>query len=152
MGSKFLTLDIFLVGELADHRRGSVIADVFPVKTLSESDELPVCGSLMMFGQNWQQLNPEQQSTYYQWLNLPGRQVLLIPPFREGSISDNLDWQVKLATNEDQNGEGLAASLGDEIKYSFDAVSCQFDRTLGHSWKNGELNTLFFKLGFLLRL
>jgi hypothetical protein len=123
-----------------------VIADVLPIKTLPNINELPEKGSLIMFGQNWQQLNDEQQSTYSKWLKLPGRQVLLIPPFREGKISDNLDWQVKLASNEDKNGEGLAASLCDEIKYNFDAVSCQFDRALGHSWQSGELNTLFFKL------
>lgn len=144
--NKFLSIDIYLVGDLAEHRRGNVIADVLPIKTLPDTDELPEKGSLIMFGQNWQQLNNEQQSSYSKWLKLPGRQVLLIPPFREGSISDNLDWQVKLATNEDKNGEGLAASLCDEIKYNFDAVSCQFDRALGHSWQSGELNTLFFKL------
>jgi hypothetical protein len=144
--NKFLSIDIFLVGDLAEHRRGNVIADVLPIKTLPNINELPEKGSLIMFGQNWQQLNDEQQSTYSKWLKLPGRQVLLIPPFREGKISDNLDWQVKLASNEGKNGEGLAASLCDEIKYNFDAVSCQFDRALGHSWQSGELNTLFFKL------
>jgi hypothetical protein len=146
VGSKFLGIDIYLVGDLAQHRRGNVIADVLPIKTLPDSDELPEKGSLIMFGQNWQLLNGEQQNTYSKWLKLPGRQVLLIPPFREGSIAHNLDWQVKLATNEDKNGIGLAASLSDEIKYNFEAVSCQFDRASGHRWENGELNTLFFKL------
>jgi hypothetical protein len=146
VGSKFLSIDIFLVGDLTEHRRGNVMSDVLPVKLLPESNELPEKGSLIMFGQNWQQLNDEQQNIYSKWLKLPGRQVLLIPPFREGRISHNLDWQVKLATNEDKHGIGLAASLSDEIKYNFDAVSCQFDRAAGHRWGNGELNTLFFKL------
>ena len=131
-----MSIDIFLVGDLTEHRRGNVMSDVLPVKLLPESNELPEKGSLIMFGQNWQQLNDEQQNIYSKWLKLPGRQVLLIPPFREGRISHNLDWQVK----------GLAASLSDEIKYTFDAVSCQFDRASGHRWENGELNTLFFKL------
>jgi hypothetical protein len=141
-----LSIDVYLAGELAEHRRGTVIADVFPVKTLSISDELPKNGSLIMFGQNWQRLNDDQQNVYSQWLKLPGRQILLIPPFQEGNISHNLDWQVKLTTNEEQKGRGLALSLSDEVKYVFDAVSCQFDRALGHSWQSGKLNTLFFKL------
>ncbi len=140
-----MKIDVFLAGELANHRRGKVIADLFPVNALIESDELPDSGSLIMFGQNWQQCNKEQQDVYTKWLKLPGRQLLLIPPFKEGLIANHLDWQVKLQ-NEIQEGEGLAASLGDEIKYSFDATSCQSERTLGHSWQSGELNTLFFKL------
>lgn len=141
-----MNIEIFLAGDLAQHRRGNVIADLFPVKRLPDSNELPENGSLIMFGLNWQKHNKEQQDVYSKWLKLPGRQVLLIPPFSEGRISYDLDWQVKLVTNEDNNGEGLAACLSDEIKYNFDAVSCQFDRALGHSWQSGELNTLFSKL------
>ncbi len=139
-----MTINTYLVGELASHRRGSVIADVFPVEPLSDIEALPDSGSLVMFGQNWQKLTSEQQDGFRNWLALPGRQLLLIPPFNDGLVSANLDWQVQLQT-ESLMGEGLAASLSDEVKYGFEAITCQFERTLGHSWQNGSLNTLFFK-------
>lgn len=139
-----MTIDTYLVGELATHRRGSVIADVFPVKPLSDIESLPDSGSLVMFGQNWQKLTSEQQDGFRNWLALPGRQLLLIPPFNDGLISANLDWLVQLQS-ESRMGVGLAANLCDEVKYGFEAITCQFERTLGHSWQDDSLNTLFFK-------
>lgn len=139
-----MTINTYLVGELATHRRGSVIADILPVEVLADIEALPDCGSLLMFGQNWQKLTSEQQGGFREWLALPGRQLLLIPPFNDGLVSVNLDWQVQLQS-ESLVGEGLAASLCDEVKYVFEAITCQFERSLGHSWQNGSLNTLFFK-------
>jgi len=139
-----LTINTYLVGELAAHRRGSVIADILPIELLADTDGLPDSGSLLMFGQNWQKLTSEQQNNFRDWLALPGRQLLLIPPFKDGLISSNLDWQVQLQS-ESLMGDGLAASLCDEVKYGFEAITCQFERSLGHSWQDGSLNTLFFK-------
>ena len=137
---------IYLAESLATHRRGDVLTDIFQLQRMPEESDLPTSGSLLMFGQDWQGLNREQQESYWSWLKEGGRQVLLIPPFNEGAVANDLDWQVKRIQAELKSDEGLAGLLVDEIKFEFDAVSRQFDRDLGHCWSDDSLNTLYYKL------
>lgn len=137
--------NLYLVASLASHRRGNVLTDILPVQRLASEEELPSNGALILFGQDWQSFSVEQQAQYWIWLKEGGRQVLLIPPFREGPVDNALDWQAKSIKGELSSHFGLAAYLKDEVKFEFQAVARQFDRDLGHCWDNDSINTLYYK-------
>ena len=137
--------NLYLVASLASHRRGNVLTDILPVQRLPSEEELPNSGALILFGQDWQSFSVEQQAQYWIWLKEGGRQVLLIPPFREGPIDNALDWQAKSIKGELSSEIGLAAYLKGEVKFEFQAVARQFDRDLGHCWDNDSINTLYYK-------
>lgn len=137
--------DVYLTASLATHRRGDVLMDIFPQQSLADTSELPVSGTLMMLGQDWQGFSTEQRDNYWTWLKEAGRQVLLIPPFIEGPVDRVLDWQVKRVQGELKSDIGLANYLADEVKFEFEAVSRQFVRELGHCWSDDSINTLYYK-------
>jgi len=137
--------NLYLVASLASHRRGNVLKDILPVQRLTNEEELPSSGALILFGQDWQSFNVEQQAQYWTWLKEGGRQVLLIPPFSEGPVDNALDWQAKNIKDALSSHIGLAAYLKDEVKFEFQAVARQFDRDLGHCWDNDSINTLYYK-------
>lgn len=136
----------YLFGGLASHRRGAVISDHLLVKPLNSDSELPACGMLMMFGQEWQTYTTRHQASLMTWLKYSGRAVLLIPPFNTGRLADALDWKVESAGGDKTTTiVGLANSLADEARFQFKAVSHQFSREHAHNWNDDSLNTLYYK-------
>ncbi len=141
-----LTADLYLFGELANHRRGAVISDSLSVKSLDSDFKLPTDGLLMMFGHEWQTYTSQQQASLMAWIKSSGRGILLIPPFNTGRLADALDWQVESASGDKTTTTvGLANNLADETRFQFKAVSHQFSREYAHNWNDDSLNTLYHK-------
>ncbi|MCG7584799.1 hypothetical protein [Photobacterium sp. OFAV2-7] len=139
-------MNLYLDATLAAHRRGRFLIGLLDACALDDNGTRPHSGFIMMTGKEFQSLEPSQQSDWWLWCTLPGRVLLLLPPFRSGSVYHELDWTIKLSDGiADTEQPGIAQTVAFEVDQEVVATQGVSDRGAGHRWDDQRLNTRYFK-------
>jgi len=141
---------VYLTGTLAIHRRSRLLIQLLDaIATDLQSDGLPESGICLLFGKEYQNAESEIQRMWQQWCERPGRTLLLIPPFIEGSIQkndDGVDWSMGFCGDGIQGLKGTIAELvAGEVVFCLQSEHAVFDYEAGHQWQDYSFNTLFNK-------
>jgi len=137
-------MNLFLNEKLTDHRRGRFL--MTQLDAVAMVDELPVAGVLLMIGSDFQGMNKADQKVLWQWCRQPGRTLLLLPPYQEGAIFNDLDWKITFRDQlPDPNGTPVADKLTDETTYQIEGRDGEFDKSSGHQWGDFSVNTRYLK-------
>ena len=141
-----MTLSVYLQSSLANHRRGRLLSKL--LKAEASENSLPDAGLLLMPGQEFQNLAPQQQEEFFSWCSQPGRTLLLIPPFSEKQVAESelVDWRFSYrespaATDEDS----LSGVLADEVNLSLQGTEGAFDSEHDHQWLDLSPNCRYWK-------
>ncbi|HEH9403997.1 TPA: hypothetical protein SIA26_001463 [Aeromonas bestiarum] len=123
----------YLTPELQAHRRGRFLASLLDIDSSPEHG-LPQTGFVLMTGEQLQ-ASPDLQEECAAWVRQPGCSLLLLPPYKEGSIYHFLDWVIELAPSfpvADQQ-PSLENLLEDEISYQLRGIdgACIDDASSG---------------------
>jgi hypothetical protein len=86
---------LYLTPELQAHRRGRFLTSLLGISQSSEHG-LPQTGFVLMTGEQLQ-ASPDLQEECAAWVRQSGCSLLLLPPYKEGSIFHFLDWVIELA-------------------------------------------------------
>nr|WP_298058283.1 hypothetical protein [uncultured Halomonas sp.] len=136
-------MNLYLDSALANHRHGRFFVsqlDAVP------ADERPNTGLLLMHGKAFQELNQQEQETWWQWVCQPGCALVLVPPFASGAVCGRLDWQITLRESTAKSNDGaIPCILAAEVNLSLDGNDGEFNRVLGHQWADYSVNTRYFK-------
>lgn len=134
---------IWLLGSLATHARGKVLAEVVDVFTAYVLP--PGFGLSVAFGSDFQELDEDSQREWATWAEPAGRTLLLIPPFKMGDYAIPAKWRIyrpEMTFGGDPSR--LAKLLASEVRYEV-AGSLQTAVDLGGQWKSGGVNTAYFR-------
>jgi hypothetical protein len=145
-----MTDQVYLIGTLATHRRGRLLMQLLDAAAIDlQSDGLPESGICLFFGKEYQQAESEIQRMWQQWCERPGRTLLLIPPFTEGSIlkiDEGVDWSSGFCGDGIKGLKGTVAELvAGEVVFCLQSKHAVFDYEAGHQWQDYSFNTLFNK-------
>ena len=88
-------MKLYLTPELQAHRRGRFLVSLLGLSQSSEHG-LPQTGFVLMTGERLQ-ASPDLQEECAAWVRQPGCSLLLLPPYKEGSVFHFLDWVIELA-------------------------------------------------------
>lgn len=133
---------IYLAGSLTQHRRGRFLHSLLGAQP---EEEIPQHGCVLMIGKDYQQLEASKQTSWRKWCQLSGNTLVLIPPYKGGSIDGELDWQVQFTdTPSDVEGE-LSQLIADEVTQHIGAQQGLSDRSAGHYW-GSNFNTRYFRV------
>lgn len=115
-------MKLYLSPELQAHRRGRFLASLLEISQSSELG-LPNTGLILMTGEALQ-ASEQSQKEIKTWARQPGCSLLLLPPYREGSVFDFLDWRVEVATTSsgDASQVRLVNILAGELAYKLHGV------------------------------
>lgn len=139
-----MTSKIYLQSSLAGHRRGRLLTKLLKAEALKENP--PESGTTLMMGQDFQALSEEDQNHWFDWCSKPGRTLLLIPPFKEGIIAEEIDWSVSFREPPvASTATSLAGLLADEVNQALDGSDGAFDRSQEHQWQDLTANSRFVK-------
>lgn len=138
-------MKIFLAAELHAHRRGRFLTTLLDAELPSDG-RLPDTGYLMMIGEHFQQ--SEQAREYFSWIKSPGRVLLLLPPYREGVITDALNWRIGYTQNApvSLHQDSLSAMVQSEVIYRIDGNDGDSDRLCDHGWADRTSHTRYWKV------
>ena len=141
---------VYLTGTLATHRRGRLLMQLLgAITTDLQSDGLPESGICLLFGKEYQRAKSKIQSMWQHWCERPGRTVLLIPPYTEGSvqkIDEGVDWSLGFCGDGIQGLKGTIAELvAGEVVFCLQSKHAVFDFDAGHQWQDYSFNTLYNK-------
>lgn len=141
---------VHIIGTLATHRRGRLLMQLLgAIATDLQSDGLPESGICLLFGKEYQRAENKIQSMWQHWCERPGRTLLLIPPYTEGSvqkIDGGVDWSLVFCGDGIQGLKGTIAELvAGEVVFCLQSKHAVFDFDAGHQWQDYSFNTLFNK-------
>lgn len=126
-------MNLHLSAELQAHRRGRFLASLLAI-TPSSEQALPKAGFVLMAGEQLQ-ASPELQAEGISWARQPGCTLLLLPPYKEGSILPSLDWVIGLTSSPLANAqpESLETILAAELSYRLQGMdgTCATAASLG---------------------
>jgi hypothetical protein len=104
---------VFLHGALSRHRRGRVLAEVL---SATPADTLPADGGVViLFGDDFQGADLDEQSRLVEWTRAPGRLVLLLPPFAQTHCQRPVSWRTERVALAPRSDEALANALASEV-------------------------------------
>jgi hypothetical protein len=135
---------IWLSGELAGHRRGRILEEAVTAERLEGAQ--PSSGMVLQFGTDFQSAPEERQSEWAEWCAVSGRCLLLLPPFRTGTVAQPRQWQVHSIPG----GQAKAAEhplqrlLAREARFYLSG-GLQPTELLGGIWGDGTINTGFYR-------
>ncbi|WP_321946814.1 hypothetical protein [Paraburkholderia sp. J10-1] len=110
-----MTVPIFLHGLLATHRRGRILQEVL---SATPNAELPDGRAVVLaFGEVFQSAEEAEQIRLIEWTRVPGRVLLLLPPFAGGGCEQPVSWEAERVESAPRGGEGLAKVLAHEVGY-----------------------------------
>jgi hypothetical protein len=89
-------VNLYLTPELQATRRGRFLASLLAISPSSEQ-AFPKTGFVLMTGEQLQ-ASPELQFKVIAWGRQPCCTLLLLPPYKEGSIFPFLDWMIELTS------------------------------------------------------
>ena len=141
--------EIYLQPALANHRRGRLLSRL--LNTTAVDDNLPDSGLMLSIGQDFQTLDAQEQARLKAWCQLPGRTLLLLPPFKEGIVSPPLDWSMAYRESPEakeadvSTPETLAGILSEEVTLSLFGHDGSFDQTSEYQWRDGSPNCRYNK-------
>lgn len=111
-------MKLYLTPELQSHRRGRFLASLLEISQSPEHG-LPQTGFVLMTGEHLH-ASPDLQGECTVWVRQPGCALLLLPPYKEGSIFQCLDWVIELAPSISVavKQASLTSMLEGELTYS----------------------------------
>lgn len=128
---------------LKDHRRGRFLSSLLEAQPLTET--LPHEGCVLMIGKDFQQLTTDEKQIWWEWVQLSGHVLMLLPPYNSGLVDEKLDWQVKFTELVSPLESSLTQLLGSEVTQELSAKQGVSDRKLGHYWGTSAFNTRYDK-------
>lgn len=136
-------MNVFLESGLAGHRRGRFLATLLGAQPVSDP---PAEGIVLMIGKSFQAAESAEQEAWWTWSTRPGRVLLLLPPFAQGKVITDLDWNVA-SCPEPQcvTGSTIADALAFEVNQTLTGADGESDPAQGHVWTDGALNTVLYK-------
>lgn len=135
-------MNIFLQDQLATHRRGRFLSTLLNTES---TEEMPQSGILLMIGKDFQELTNEEKKVLFQWTHSPGRTLLLLPPFNQGRLLDELDWNCDFKEKSAETEDDFVGLLKDEVNHEILGDQGKCDQQYGHQWSNRSVNTRFYK-------
>ena len=136
-------MKLYLEPTLAGHRHGRFFISQLDA---APADDSPHSGLLLMHGKVFQEQDTSQQETWWEWASQPGCTLLLLPPYKSGEVFKRLDWLVATRESTPVSNDGIVPdTLCSEVTLSLTGNDGEFDRTLGHQWKDYTVNTRFIK-------
>lgn len=136
-------MKLYLEPTLAGHRHGRFFISQLDA---APADDYPHSGLLLMHGKVFQDQDTSQQEILWEWASQPGRTLLLLPPYKSGEVFKRLDWLVAAREGTPVSNDGIVPdTLCSEVTLSLTGNDGEFDRTLGHQWKDYTINTRFIK-------
>lgn len=134
---------IWLVGTLANHARGKVLAEATGA---TPTDALPEeHGLCLAFGTDFQDQTTVKQNDWAKWAEPAGRTLLLIPPFRLAESVVPVSWRVYRPQKVDSTGaESLAKLLATEVRFELTGT-LQVAVDVGGQWIGGGFHTAYFR-------
>jgi hypothetical protein len=132
----------WMVGNLATHRRGRILQEILGAEAV---ERLPAgYGVCMAFGGDFQSAGAEQKE-WSRWAEAAGRTLLLMPPFQIGESAEPVRWKIFRAQQIHASGtEGLSRLLANEVRHELSGT-LQVPTDVDGSWKDGALNTAYFR-------
>ena len=111
-------MKLYLTSELQAHRRGRFLASLLGISQSSEHG-LPQTGFVLMTGEQLQ-ASPDLQEECAAWVRQPGCSLLVLPPYKEGSIFHFLDWVIELVPSISVAAKqaSLESMLEEEVPYN----------------------------------
>lgn len=126
-------MNLYLTPELRAHRRGRFLASLLAIRSSSEQ-ALPKSGFVFMTGEQLQ-ASPELQAECISWARQPGCSLLLLPPYKAGSIFRSLDWVIELTSSPLANApqDSLETILAGELSHMLQGLdgACSSGALLG---------------------
>lgn len=136
-------MNLYLDPSLATHRHGRFFVSQLNAEPVEEQ---PGSGLMLMHGKFFQGLSASEQETRWQWACQPGCVLLLLPPFEIGAVFGRVDWQVILRTEVASTNDGIVPKiLSAEVHQDLVGSDGEFDRALGHQWRDYSVNTRYVK-------
>lgn len=90
-------MNLYLTPDLQAHRRGRFLASLLAIEP-SSGAVLPVSGLVLLTGEQLQ-ASPELQAECAAWARQPGCTLLVLPPYKEGTILPTLDWAIEFSAH-----------------------------------------------------
>lgn len=110
-----MTVPVLLHGPLAAHRRGKILREALLAEAMTT---LPESGAVVMaFAEAFQGAEEGEQARLVEWTRVPGRVLLLVPPFAAGVCERPVRWQAERMEGGPRGGEGLAKMLAAEVTH-----------------------------------
>jgi hypothetical protein len=135
----------FLSTDLFGHRRGRFLASILNASEWPENMP-PESGFVLVGGEAFQQ-SAEKQASYLSWARLPGRCLLLLPPFQLGTLIDGLDWSISFASASKTAPEtdSLTHVVAQEVQYQLDGCDGDSESSADHCWDDHASHTRYRK-------
>jgi len=108
-----MTPSVWLYGRIGEGRRQRILG--MTLKATSVSGLPDQSGVLMVSGEDF--VLEEIRTPLLQWIQEPGRALLVIPPLPTGTQIIPLRWTIEYVENHPVGGSDLAALLAGEVQY-----------------------------------
>jgi hypothetical protein len=134
---------IWLVGTIAHHARGKVLAEATGAAAVESLPEQ--YGLCLAFGTDFQDQSAAALETWTQWVEPAGRTLMLVPPFRLVESAVPAAWRVYRPQRVDPaGGEPLAKLLASEVRHELSGT-LQVAVEVDGQWKSGGLHTAYYR-------
>ncbi|MFM0265351.1 hypothetical protein [Paraburkholderia sediminicola] len=146
-------MNIRLSAALQAHRRGRLLTNVLGLRAEPAAVSPPIDHEsvlMLMTGEEFSQ-SPDHQSAWMQWTKQSGHMLVLLPPYQKGALTPALDWQVGLAPEPPEPPKQreaeviLLQKLAPEVSFVLHGEDGSCDREVGHCWRDGTVNTRYWK-------
>jgi hypothetical protein len=105
--------EVWLRGHIAEGRRVRLLGMTLQAQIVDELPEKP--GAVIVTGEDF--MVAENRPALYDWVQEPGRLLLVVPPMQIGTEATPFQWSVEYSDSSPKGGTGLAALLSSEVKY-----------------------------------
>lgn len=134
---------IWLVGSLATHARGKLLAEASGAQFASELPDSFGLG--IVFGTEFQDADAAEKQQLCRWSEPAGRVLLLIPPFHLAAATLPAAWRIYRPSRIDATGaDKLAKLLGTEVRFEV-AGSVQVATEVNGQWNTGGIHTGYYR-------
>ncbi len=146
-------MNIRLSPGLQGHRWGRLLQNVLSLPA-GQAPALPTetePALVMMLGEEFAE-SPALQDAWLRWAKQPSHVLLLVPPYRQGVLTEELDWQFALmpeapkAQDSADGADALLSKLAPEVSSVLNGQDGASDRKAGHCWRDGAINTRYWKV------
>jgi hypothetical protein len=117
-----------VIGELSEHARGKTLAKAFDA---AAGQELPDSGAVFVFGRQLQR-DTEAASSWLSWVAIPGRLLVVVPPFERALCSVPVEWEAKRVESLAGGETALGKLLAGERRHELRGQLLPFERAAGH--------------------
>lgn len=133
---------IWIWGALANHRRANVLRSAISAQSTSERPRTGIC---LMFGDDFQHEDAEvQRKEWLDWVQEPGRTLLLIPPFLNGVNLTPIEWEaMRRAAGKSISSNALMRVLATEVRHELRGQYLQI--APDGTWEDISICTAFWR-------